>query len=301
MKKLTSGLVLSAFMLLTAACGSEQTGREPLHDSPAPMEGISEPGEAKTLRDRLLENPILPLSSDEVQQLEDHLVAYYTFDTLGEDGRIADLSGNGLHLAVAAGADGKGADLVDSPRGRALRVSGDDKATVPAAALAKQLGPGDFTIATWVRIDPESAHRGTIFGWVGRRPALTAVTLRIHQRQSATGVMFNLQSNRVHAETGDGNNAIVEMLPAPVYEQGVYVLVAGRRVRGGTTTLYFDGRLVAQDADDGFDLSSADAVMGVCELHAFAGAVDEVRVWDMALSEREIMSLPDALEPAHGP
>jgi hypothetical protein len=231
------------------------------------------------------------------------LVVYYPFESLnGTD--LPDMSGNGHNGTLSIGVppdggtapSGAGYELVASKAGlgQALAVhkTGLGYVQVPTAVFANAT---DMTIAVWVNIT-------TSQNWP--RILDVGVTPTAYQwGNTATGTKYlnmvpkTMGSNMLFSITKDGYNS-EQTLSAPSLSTGVWkhLAVVLASVSGGT--LYVDGGVA--NADTGLSLRAADlgaidyAFIAKSRFDAdppFDGIVDELRVYNRALSATEVQAL----------
>jgi len=207
---------------------------------------------------------------------EPGLVAHYTFDE-GSGAVVGDSSGNGQ--------DGRleGATHVPSPRGFAMRFDGVDD-VVRYGSSDSMAVEGDSTLAVWVKTNAAHApttHRlifGGSCGTINRNG-----NLRIDY------------GNQLLYEWGDGVSNYQNFSTSSEFLDGTWRhLAVVCDPDAGLVTLYVDAVPRAQEklkvpvtcTKSGQRLSGKWGRYG-----AFKGEIDDIRLYDRALSDREIMEL----------
>jgi hypothetical protein len=228
-------------------------------------------------------------------------VGYWPFDEGG--GTIAhDESGRGDELTLQNGA-GWGTGV----HGSALSVDGDGQAAqIDLPLFASR---GDFTIAAWAQA-ADAAHDGTVVSLEGS--ATNGVSLRLHRGRWSFGVSQRdlplnpsakgiacppidecvvSASNRYVGLGGDKRDNVVAVR--------WYYLVAERRRGTDSIVLYIDGDPVDSrwlgatfNASGPFSVGSGRTVGGTPD--GFDGQIDDVRIWNYALSSRAVAQLYEA-------
>lgn len=205
------------------------------------------------------------------------LMAYYSFD----DGTAKDDSGNGNDGVV------HGAAVVEGVKGKALYFDGVDD-YVKIRDLVPYI-TNDWTLAAWVKAESFTDHREGIVGsgwdfhdWylgvTGKRENKSFVVW------VARGSEF-LSPNTYSATCG------------PI-SAGQWYFIAGVR-EGKTLKLYVNGELKSVKTDtiwgksEGypFYIARTNAGLDWYEGERFNGVIDEVRVYNRALSDEEIRAL----------
>jgi len=223
------------------------------------------------------EKPVAPV---EPSDLSDGLVAYWPFD-----GNAKDASGNGNHGTV------NGATLVAGRDGKAngaYHFDGvDDTITVADSASLRNVTDA-FSIAAWVKYDePFITELGN---WV---PILSKGT---SERQF--GLNFNLtESSSANTEIGRYQHASFGTFP----EQGVWTHVAVTFDEEGIATAYVNGNAVGRYANSRALAVNGDALIVGADPHGdlecLIGALDDVAVWNRALTAKEVARLHEGERP----
>jgi Concanavalin A-like lectin/glucanases superfamily/PEP-CTERM motif len=200
------------------------------------------------------------------------LEAYYHFD-----GNGLDSSGNGLNLNVVGGA-GYGPGLF----GQALSLNNNPSqyATLSADSSAFNLGSSDFTIQVWVNFNTFGSREQTLIekfsGSSGPGWTLTTPSDNIQFFASGVGVV---NSPTVSMPTDAWNQIIVER-------------------SGNTLSIYLDGTLLVSDTSFAGSIGSSPnpLLIGTRDAQdgrdfAVDGSLDEIAIWNRALSSSEIAGL----------
>ncbi len=205
---------------------------------------------------------------------DDGLVAHWTFDE--PDGEVArDVTGHGHDAALTD------LDRVPSPRGRAVRFDGkDDRALY--GGLESMILQGDLTLAVWVKTDSavEPKTNRLIFGDTG-----LGVERNLNLRMDGYGYL--------RFEWADGKQNASLLAPNSLL-QGAWnqvVVVADSAV--GQAVMYVDAVPVARLAMP-LPISPApvkERLTGWFYNGWFAGELDDIRLYNRALSEAEVKRL----------
>ncbi len=205
------------------------------------------------------------------------LVAYYAFD-----GDLNDASGNGYH-GVANGDVAYGAGV----EGQAVQLNGTD-AYVSVAGVGIT-GAAPRTIAGWAKADTTGIPAWTnVFGFTGG---------------SVDGQHFDIQA------VGDTGTTTLGYygLHRHGWEQDILPIDLewhhlAATFDGTTVSWYGDGRPIGSVEVDNVD-TPGEVRMGKRQDNDnfFPGSVDEVRIYDRALSDGEIAWLAGKTEPVHKP
>jgi len=212
-------------------------------------------------------------------------VAYWSFDNAADPGH--DDSGNGHDGTII------GAESADGIFGKALRFDGNgDYVNVPDADGLDPVSTQEITIAAWVNLSTyEAQNSGVFFGIVGK-------TANIRPNGS---YLFGIWNDSAAAnETGK-----LSFFVAPdqyVYSNSLvplnkWVHVAVTHDSSNITTIYIDGQIDTTDNStitQDFENNDKDLRIGYSGRHSdyFYGSLDEVRIYNRALSEEEI-SVPN--------
>ncbi len=208
------------------------------------------------------------------EDLPPGLLAHWTFESLDE-GRIEDSSGNRLHGQLAGDPQ-----RVEGVRGQALRLDGlADHVVIPAAADL-DFSTATFSVTAWVNV----------YGLSGEQQMILAKNV-YDRDQREWGLMIDRdQRFRLYVRR-DGQWRTLGSETSPVPGHWYQVAVT---LDAGQAGLYVNGQLEAQ-AELGRPLPVTDAPLtigGVDNagrlMQQLFGAVDEIRLYDRALSADEI-------------
>ena len=169
----------------------------------------------------------------------------------------------------------------------ALELDGVDDYVDCGNPGALDLG-GDFTISAWIKMT--ATERGTVYAKGGDNGGGIRYTL----------AMCESNDNKMTLTTDDDSDK-KQAKGGTVVNDGAWHHVVGMR-NGNTSFVYVDGVLDGSvDLPEGYDLSGTsqhNALIGAITSHTdgslqkfFAGTIDDVRVYDKALSEAEIAAL----------
>ena len=191
----------------------------------------------------------------------------------------------------ATGADGT---VVGDPLwvagvlGDGLELDGVDDLVDCGNPAELDFGTGDFAVSAWIKLT--TTERATVYAKGGDNGGGIRYTL----------AMGEANDNRMTLTTDDDSDKR-QTLGATVVNDGAWHHVVGMR-SGDTGLVYVDGVLDGtQDLPDGYDLSGTsqhNALIGAITSHTddslekfFTGTIDDVRVYDRALSDGEIAQL----------
>ena len=215
--------------------------------------------------------------------LERGLVGHWTFDGPDVDwgsttAEIKDVSGGGTH-ANASTSMSINSSLTAGVIGQALQFHGvqDEWARTPSSA------PFTFSnavsVAAWVRFDSKSGWDSIVHG--GNDGWITAYWLGAWLRTSPSPQNWNWSIN---------GNARIRYYTTIDTDRWYHVVGT---YDGATSTLYIDGLAVDQATDTPQTLSQGWATFGTARNGGYPldGAIDDVRIYDRALSAEEIKRL----------
>jgi hypothetical protein len=213
--------------------------------------------------------------------LNDGLVAYYPFN-----GNANDESGNGYHGTVV------GATLTDDRFGNlnsAYSFDGVDD-YIKILSGPNLQGFSQTTLAAWINSKPNIGKGESRIIEIGKNwPNSTALVLDVPgMRQGSFRAWFHADGQR-KGEIGSGWDGVN-------YHDGQWHLVVFT-YDGSTTRLYVDGILKEQGSGTGVIDSPPVALIGQLNFSSpsngsvFGGIIDDVRVYNRALTESEIQAL----------
>ena len=205
------------------------------------------------------------------------LVSRYTFDTDARDtyGTNDGTLANGASVAT------------DGTRGSVLSLDGDnDYASLPSGAMAA--GRSELTLSMWVKPDTWE-HGDTVYDEYaeGQYWQFSLTYSGFYTRDSSTGTMGSRDNNLTTPSLATGSWQHIAMLYS---------------VSGDEKTIYLDGEPVASTSISIDALTSSRDGVGIghaCDGNHFDGLVDDVRLYNRALSDAEIALLADATSPTY--
>ena len=205
------------------------------------------------------------------------LVAHWSFDE-GAGSSAADSSGNGNTAILAANASWSAGGYVG---GSALTVNGDAGSHVRVADAAglRFAASEDYTVSFWAKLDALPGSWQTMF-WKGAQPARYSFSVR----HTTNKIRFNA-GNRGAINSPNGMTAqvwyhIVGMQDNSHASKKRRLYVNGIEVASKKSTEPADG---AGDLFIGSRRSD--------DYEAFIGEIDEVRIYNRALTDEEIQTL----------
>ncbi|MFK7788497.1 MAG: LamG-like jellyroll fold domain-containing protein [Phycisphaeraceae bacterium] len=236
-------------------------------------------------------------------------IAYWPFDDLS-DGKAVNQITRDAYVLQAFG----GVTLVDSPFGKALRYTGNAEGkdyletTKPIESLANAT---QYSMSVWCKI--RTQHNGRIIGLhvVDSHQTFTrrqAAALQIYATPLPYLSEKPLDSARfVHRDPPGPDHKTGANLFAQAIMPGQWVhLVAVKH--DDRIKLYHDGKLVASEKESGKISGMPHVLIGIAptalerpELNelfqSFDGLIDEIAIYDRALSQQEITELYSSSQP----
>lgn len=205
------------------------------------------------------------------------LLAHYSFNE-GSGTTVRDRSGNGRAGQII------GAIYVPSPRGYALRLDGVDDQVEYAGADGFRIH-GSFTLAIWLRADPEAGAKTTrlVFGDIAGRSVQRNLNVKLDKYQ------------RIHVEWGDGEAYVDLVAQAALLAGGWHHLAVTCAAETMEATLYLDGKSVVRETVP-FAASPSGGGRRVrsgywSEGNAFGGEIDDIKLFTGTLTASEIQLL----------
>jgi len=290
---------------LTAGWSSRVSNTGSLRRTPAPLSGSDH---ARFVRS-------IDQATDPVQRARRAVLAtrpavYWAFERMGEAGATNLIHGD------RDGLQGFGdVAAVDGPFGKAIRFAGNAAGTdyllspQPIEALTDA---SQYTMSAWCRMD--ARHNGRIVGLhavggAGDARPRQAAALQVHARPiDHVSPPVPADSARfVHRDPPGSDSRTGTNVYARDISPGRWMhLVAVKHT--DRVELYIDGRLVDSAAEPGRVSGQAYALIGVSpqalmadgeksDYRPFDGLIDEVALYDRALSPKEINQLFDAHAP----
>lgn len=205
---------------------------------------------------------------------DDAPVAYWTFDE-GSGQDLTDISGNGLHGRITNGT------WTTGKQGTALEFNGDSFVELPDEPALRL--PGDLTIMAWVR-KTEPSRTGKSMGIVSRSSEgqwdydLFMSTSRLEHPA--------FYSDAFQTEGSD-----IEVISSqPVILKRWHHIAVIRQ--GSTGRIYIDGRVTGTaNIPESFPKRENKLRIGHDHDGGFVGVIDEVRIYERALSASEIRDI----------
>lgn len=217
------------------------------------------------------------------------LLAYWNMDsTSGTTTTAADQSGNNL-TAVLVG----DATRTAGRFGQAVSLSGTSSPYVNCGSDAKlDLGTNDYTMSFWFKGAPKSDWRWLLsYNGMGSAldPALVITTIYVPEAEVGPGSRLRVSQG---SWCTDVNAAWRYTVKLDSSEDWYHVALT----RSGTTlTEYVNGASIFSTPTNpsvGLVLN-ADLLLGNCGGNYFSGAMDDVAIWNQALSAGQIAALAD--------
>lgn len=238
------------------------------------------------------------------------VVPYSNADLVGYwplDGDLADMSGQGNDGEIIGDGDPSFEDDVpENFSGQSMYFDGASAILLGNPDILN-FGTGDFTISAWVW--KEFGPRGNVYSNGGDNGGGIRSVLAIGESGGEQSVVLTLDddTSKIQPRSGDPRDDLGIGFEPVGAEEEVWNQIVGQR-RGNEARVYVNGEL----ADlvllpDGYDLSgqsqlpayigvgasaSSDPI-GAIEPKWFIGLIDEVAVWDVALSDDDIRSLAE--------
>ena len=214
-------------------------------------------------------------------ELTDGLVLYMPLDD-GGGAVVADLGPNGLEGEIQGSPT-----WVDGQQGGALQfATSSDLVNIPIAGVLEIAD--EITQAAWVKLDRLPSAHAIVFG-----------TRSDGGRRIGFGYGLN-PSNGIKVWTNDPAGGFRDINDnATVLETDIWYYLAYTHSTddGGMVRIYVDGAVTLEN-ESGNPVAPADSptdvTVGTWSGEAWPGHVDEVRLWNRALSEAEIGASMDA-------
>ena len=240
---------------------------------------------------------LYPLAGERITPTEPDntgLMAYYAFE-----GNANDSSGNGLDGVIIAGQFASSGSL-NTGSALQLNLAGHVDLGNPASL---DFGTGDWTVTAWFKTDQSGtgdANKGTIYAKGGDSGGGHRYALIMSE--TTEGVLTLVTDD-------DATKYVVDSISVTNDDQ--WHFVTGQR-EGNAIRLFIDGQLEGTaTAAEGYDLSGTtqhNAYVGAVTNNGdsslyklFNGLIDDVRIYEQALSEAEILWLAGQTSPKHKP
>ena len=203
------------------------------------------------------------------------LILNFSFDE-GEGDIAGDISGNGHNGTI------DNPQWVDGKFGKALKFNGAGSGMFVTVESTDALNVNECTFMAWINAET----------WDGTRQIVGKSVHGGCSGRAQYGLFSEGGTFKLRFETEGGRADINADLP----ETGKWLHVAFTN-DGETATLYIDGESVADGAVPGAQKSIDDPlrIAQDCDRpnNVFAGMIDEVRLWNRALSQDDINILKD--------
>ena len=227
-------------------------------------------------------------------------VAYWRFDTLSDDGSTTpDVTGqyDGTVIGAILTSEGQG------KFGEALSFDGDND-SVSAGVIAELISPTALTTSLWFRRTTD--HNGVV---KATNHSVNNVLIAQSSNHSNDNLEIGTEENFVEiyldtTELGGTTSTVREQ--ATIQDDSWHHLgVTYESSDANELKLYLDGTLINQYSQFGGPLSESGAspfTLGVSRPGQngwgdFEGLIDDVAVWDEALTEEQIVALSEGISP----
>jgi uncharacterized repeat protein (TIGR02543 family) len=219
-----------------------------------------------------------PVTDPSCEVVKDGLVACYPFNGNANDG-----SGNGNHGTVHGPIST--ADRLGNPNG-AYDFDGNDDLIQIADSDSLDIGYNDYTIVAWIKTS-NTINNGRIFS-KGSSLCVTGYMMR----------MGGTQSSNILVEESKDQNCHLALTGNSTINDNAWHFVVSVVDRDVGAKIFIDGNLDSQVNMDtsAYDLSNnRDPMIGANDVgnvyESFDGIIDDVRIYNRALSEAEIQTL----------
>ena len=217
------------------------------------------------------------------------LVGRWRLDENAIGETVVDSSGRGndgthVNIVAPSGGPSNSTPGVDSPNAGSLDFDGSNDYVDINFDDVIDLSDGEFTQSVWIRPTiTDNAYHGIL----GHQPGSTT--------NRAPGIWV-YQGNRIHAGFGDGSNWNSFVTPAALTSNEWNHVAT--TFNGTTYSAYVNGvEVYSTDAFDGrspLNISQLD--IGRVDNY-FEGQIDDVRIYDRALTGSEVLNLLDGFDP----
>jgi hypothetical protein len=207
------------------------------------------------------------------------LIGYWNFDNAGDLGADASGTGNGLV------ANGGATQTASGKFGGGLQLNGTSAYLSKASAVASlPTGNSPYTISAWFK--PTATGARGIIGWGNFGTTRQVCALRLHNTNDFRHYWWG---------------ADLDAVASTNYSNGQWHHVVA--VYNGTTrAVWYDGTMIAQDSPGVNGSTTANFAIGRTNNNEyFQGTLDDVAVWNHALSNAEIVALAGGGSPGNGP
>jgi hypothetical protein len=223
------------------------------------------------------------------------LVGYWKMDDNAATTTVVDSSGNGNNgtLSDADGSPGAttAAHSTTGVHNTALTFDGVDDYVEVADDASLEFSAGtSFTIAVWIKAPAQvqSASAIVVKGYEDTTQSLPWYMLYVH---ATDGLSFYLR------DTAAIDYRTASILPSDIYDEIWHHIVGVADAASGTLSLFKDGNLFNQttfNTTDGYGVNPDPLVLGRHYDHSFIGLIDEVRIYNKALTASDIYAMYQA-------
>ena len=224
----------------------------------------------------------VPVSLVDAQLPLDGVVSYWSFD----DGTIA---GNKVEDLLG---DNDG-ELMGNPKsvagkvGKALEFDGTNSVHIPGTDSLDFSGEKEMSVTVWLNADSDSPVEGVVAGCCGTIVAqrdMSGWALRFDGRNAGQEMEFIVQPGW----QGDGGFGV------PTFDAGTWHHLAGV-VADKDMLIYVDGKLEKEMGYNGpMSTTGTETEIGHAVDGGFVGIIDEVMIYNKALSADEIKQIFEA-------
>jgi hypothetical protein len=223
-----------------------------------------------------------------VQPSNDNLLAHYTFD-----GDFTDVSGNGLHGTAIANPT-----IANDPvRGQVLSLDGFSALDLGASEVFNF--QGSFSISVWASIGAFANNWGHVI--IGKRGE-NDLGWQLRRHGGNPNLTFTMRGTTA-ADDPRGN---VDM--TPLFDQWVHI-TAVYDMEFGMRTVYVNGFVDVSVSDSGAVASTTHNTYIGARANSsnngqegfLTGSLDELRIYDRALTQEEVTWLAGRIEPFDKP
>lgn len=213
------------------------------------------------------------LSPVKTAQCDQNTVLYMSFDEEPDGEVIEDESEYGNHGNIV----GSGVEWIDDGKfGGALEFDGASKIEIPHSDSLNL--DEEMTLEIWFRTEVPQKGRFMIY--------------KVHNgggRNYQWGIYLTGDSANVSAYVVRPNDEVGFVGENGDYKDGNWHFLAGT-YDGETLKCYIDGEIVTQDWSGGIRTGDGPVVIGTWGNNFFAGALDEARISNIALTEEQLKS-----------
>jgi hypothetical protein len=220
--------------------------------------------------------------------LPDQLVGHWQFETSAYAADSSEFSNNGEYNNFT-----QASFLWDGAINKALSFDGLDQFVRIPHSFEFDFESGDFSVSFWLlqysyQIDTTKQYSYLMKGSLYEDPELKRSGKRyeVYYKPVINALVFEIDDNTIMSSVEAGEE---------FYIQGEWVqLVATRDTKSGLINLYANGNLIESAADSSSDISEDENLYfgyNIDNDMYLKGALDDVRLYNYALSESEIDSL----------